>query len=252
MPGTILAVGAHMDDCENGAGGVILDAVQRGWRVVVVTVVSDFSTWAPTVGREDQVRQELLDLADRFGYEKRFLDYAYHQVEPNIQLKRRIAAIYDEVSPQIGLVHCPEDHWPDHRATGIAAKDAMIFAHGLSGNLQAPRCERIFGYSSTPHQMVSFEPDFYHDVTAVMEDWMRLVTGTDCCLSGMAADELPLHTVTVPASGDRPERTLRCSHHGWLKLAECVVWGNRGARCPFALGLKALWGPREGRPLFDD
>ena len=188
MPGTILAVGAHMDDCENGAGGVILDAIRRGWRVVTVTVVSDFSTWEPTVGREEQVVQDLLDLAESFGYEKRFLGYAYHQVEPDIELKKKLAAIYDELRPEIGLVHCPEDHWPDHRAAGIAAKDALIFAHGLSGNLASPRCPRILGYSSTPHQMIEFRPDVYHDITQMMSDYMRLILGTDCCLSGLRPD----------------------------------------------------------------
>jgi len=249
MPGTILAVGAHMDDCENGAGGVILDAVRRGWRVVTVTVVSDFTTWAPTLGREEQVTQQLLDLASDFGYEKRFLGYAYHQVEPDLALKRQLAAICDELRPHIGLVHCPEDHWPDHRAAGIAAKDALMFAHGLSGNLESPGCPRIMGYSSTPHQMISFEPDFYHDVTPVMADWMRLVMGTDCCLSGRTPEELPMTSVQLPADAE----PMLCSGHGWTKLAECVVWGDQaGARCRFAQGLRTLWGPRSGRPLFED
>src|SRR5690349_9536444 len=49
---TFLAVGAHMDDAELHHGGVLIQAAQAGHRVVIVTVVSDFSTWQRTKGRE--------------------------------------------------------------------------------------------------------------------------------------------------------------------------------------------------------
>lgn len=250
MPGTMLMVGAHMDDCENGAGGVMLDAIRRGWRVVTVVVVSDFSSWEPTVGREEATRQSLLDLAAEFGYEKRFLGYAYHQFEPDIELKKKIAEIYDELRPDLGLVHCAEDHWPDHRAAGIAAKDALIFAHGLSGNLSSPRCPRVLGYSSTPHQMIEFRPDFYHPVAEVMSDYMRLIVGTDACLGGVRPDEVRSNILTWGLGGNQGLTTLRCSFHGWTKLCECAVWAGESGLGPFAQGLKQLWGARDGRPLF--
>ena len=41
---TILVVGAHMDDCEIGAGGLIIKAVRKGHRVVLVNVATDYST----------------------------------------------------------------------------------------------------------------------------------------------------------------------------------------------------------------
>jgi LmbE family N-acetylglucosaminyl deacetylase len=249
MARAILAVGAHMDDCENGVGGIMIDAARRGWRVVTVTVVSDFSTWQPTRGREEQVREDLLALAERFNYEKRFLDYPYHQVEPDIELKRKIAAIYEEVRPEVGFVHCTADHWPDHAAVGLAAKDALIFAHGLTQNLEAPRCPRIFAYNATPHQTIRFDPDFFYDVTPVMQDWLDLIIGTDCCLSGLSPEELTYHTVTVTRPDGREVSRLKCSSHGWLRLAQCVTWGHN-AEAQFALGLEALWGPRNGRPLF--
>ena len=51
----ILIIGAHMDDCEIGAGGLITKAVRKGHRVVLVNVASDHSTWGPTKGREEKV-----------------------------------------------------------------------------------------------------------------------------------------------------------------------------------------------------
>lgn len=86
--------------------------------------VSDYRTWEATVGREEQCKKNQLALAKRFGYEKRFLDYPYHQFPVDNEAKRKLAEIYVEVQPDITFVHNPEDHWPDHANSGIAAKDA--------------------------------------------------------------------------------------------------------------------------------
>ncbi|MBA7528565.1 hypothetical protein ES705_20752 [subsurface metagenome] len=53
---TILVIGAHMDDCEIGAGGLIVKAVKKGHRIVLVNVASDYSTWSVTKGREKEVK----------------------------------------------------------------------------------------------------------------------------------------------------------------------------------------------------
>ena len=42
---TLFAVGAHMDDAEYGIGGILIQAVQAGHRVVVAVTASDYSTW---------------------------------------------------------------------------------------------------------------------------------------------------------------------------------------------------------------
>ena len=130
---TFLAVGAHMDDAEIGAGGVLIHAARAGHRVVIVNVVSDHKSWLPTVGREQQVRRDLIALAQRFGFEKRFLEYPYHQIDGgDLDLKRKLAEIYVELQPDVAFIHHVEDHWPDHVACGRASHDAFLFAHGLS------------------------------------------------------------------------------------------------------------------------
>src|SRR5438876_8831734 len=45
---TFLAVEGHMDDAEIGCGGLLIQAARAGHRVVIVTVASDYTTWAPT------------------------------------------------------------------------------------------------------------------------------------------------------------------------------------------------------------
>lgn len=243
---TILAVGAHMDDVETGMGAVLIRAVDAGHRVVVLVTVSDYSTWKPTIGREVQCKVEQLALAKRFGYEKRFLDYPYHQFEANNASKRQIAEIYNELRPDIVFVPNADDHWPDHAATGLAAKDAVLFPHGYTEDRSAPRCPRVFAYGAGPNQTIRFEPDFYVDATPVMSRYVDLIAGADQCLSGVPAAE----QIAYEAHNLKTKETLRMTFHGWQRYCQCVTWGAQNGGMTYGLALKTLWGPRDGRPLW--
>ncbi len=243
---TLFAVGAHMDDAEYGIGGILIQAIQAGHRVVIAVTASDYSTWASTIGREEQCKKDQLALAERFGYEKRFLDYPYHQVMADVETKKRLAEIYVELQPDITFVHNTEDHWPDHVNSGIATKDAVLFSHGLTEIRSIRRCPRIFAYNLTPHQTVRFEPDFFVDVSNVMPQYLALLQGTDSCLSGRSESEMLRFELKEVQTGN----TLQASTHGWARLIQCAQWGDQFTSGPYAIGLQHLWGPRDGSPLW--
>lgn len=247
MASTILAVGAHADDCEIGAGGVLLQAVEAGCRVVTVTVVSDYSTWAATKGREAQTKAGFLDIAKRYGYEKIFLDYPYHVIDGgDVELKRKLARIYNELRPSVCFVHHLEDHFPDHVACGRAAKDACLFSHGLSGDLHAPRIERVLAYTVTPWQTYRFDEDVYYDVTPVMGRYMELLNELDSAYVHKPMSEI-VQLEVRETQRDAPP--MRLGGHARTKFADCVNHGSR-AGVRYANGFKHLWGKRMGEPLF--
>lgn len=243
---TILAVGAHMDDAEFGAGGILISAAQAGHRVVVVVTVSDYTTWGPTIGREKQCKADQLALAKRFGYEKRFLDYPYHQFQADNEAKKKLAEIYVELLPDITFVQNFDDHWPDHVQTGMAAKDAVLFAHGYTTHRTVRRCPRVFAFCAGPGQTTRFEPDFFVDTTAVMSQYMDLLAGTDACLNGKPASEQLIYEVRNLKTND----VLKLSSHGWQRHSQCAVWALQNGSGTYAIGLKTLWGPRDGKPLW--
>jgi LmbE family N-acetylglucosaminyl deacetylase len=244
---TLLAIGAHMDDAEGGIGGILISAAEAGHRVVVVVAVSDYSSWRPTIGREAQCKADQLALAKKFGFEMRFLDYPYHNLEANLELKRKLAAIANEVQPDIAFVQNTEDYWPDHVASGAAGTAAVLFPHGLSANLDAKKCPRVFSYCAAANQTIRFEPDLYVDITPVMGRYVDLLTGCDEIESNKPAAEI----VAYETLNLKTKETLRLTSHGWERLAECVRWGlQSGTNASYALGLKTIWGPRDGRPLW--
>ncbi len=243
---TLLAIGAHMDDAEIGAGGVLLQAARAGHRVVIVTVVSDYTTWEPTRGREERTKRDLLELARAHGFEKRFLDYPYHRIDGgDLELKRRLAEVYVELKPDVALIHHTEDHWPDHVACGRAAHDALLFSHGMTSELGIRRCPLVYAFDVSPAQTYHFEPDVYYDVTDVMPEYMELLAGTDGCLWGLPAEETITHELRAVRS---EAAALPLSAHGVIRLADCVRFGQR-AGCQYALGFRTVWGQRRGPVL---
>ena len=133
---TILAIGAHMDDCEIGAGGLIAKAVRKGHRVVVLNVASDYSTWRVTKGREKAIRDRLLAKAREMGVEKRFLDYGYQQVALDVEAMRRIAEVVADVKPDITVLHDRNERErapSDHATVGALAEHAVRNADTLLG-----------------------------------------------------------------------------------------------------------------------
>jgi len=240
---TIFSVGAHMDDSENGIGVIIVQAVRDGHRVVCVVATGDYTSWAYTVGREEAVKKQQLELPARFGYEKRFLNYKYHQVEADVAFKKQIIEIYVEIKPDITFAHTTSDHWPDHVACGTGTKDAVLFSHGLTSDLSERRCPRIFAYSVTAGQTITFEPDHFVNVSDVMPEYMEMLQHTDSCLSGKPPEDVLQYEVKELASG----KTLKMSGHGWRRHGLCSVWGDASGERPYAIGLQSLWGPKGGK-----
>jgi LmbE family N-acetylglucosaminyl deacetylase len=244
---TFLAVEGHLDDAFIGAGGVFIQAARAGHRVVVVTVASDYTSWAPTVGREERVKREQVELAQAFGLEKRFLDGKYHQtIASDLDLKRKLAEIYVELKPDAAFIAHHEDHWPDHANSGLAAKDAFLFSHGLSHDMKQHRCPLILGYSVTPGQTYHFEPDVFYDVTDVMPEYIDLIGRIEAIRTGRKLEaEVKYEFRAVAREGLK----LPLTTHGMLRLADAIRWGDM-AGCPFAIGFKTVWGQRRGPQLF--
>jgi LmbE family N-acetylglucosaminyl deacetylase len=243
---TFLVIEGHLDDAEIGVGGVLIQAAKAGHRVVIVTVTGDYSSWEATVGREERTKREQVELAQAFGFEKRFLDGKYHQTSSaDLELKRKLAEIHVELKPDVTFISHYEDHWPDHRESGLAAKDAVLFSHGFSHDIRQHRCPLILAFGVTPAQTYHFEPDVFYDVSDVMPEYMDLIGRIEAIRTGRTLKEELRYEFRTLAQGGH---TLPLTTHGAIRLAETIRWGH-AAGCPYAIGFKTVWGGRRGPPL---
>ena len=123
MTKTLLAIGAHYDDCVFGIPGILLQAVRKHYRVVVLSIIGDYTNWPPMKGREPKLRETSIRLAQERGIEMRVLKYASMHYEVNAEAKRAVAEVVAEVKPEVAFMLWSHDRHPDHEVA--AALSAM-------------------------------------------------------------------------------------------------------------------------------
>ncbi len=170
----ILAVGAHPDDVELCAGGVVCKAVKAGHRVGLLDL-----TWGElgTRGSVDARKREAAAAAEILGVSIRenlgLPDGGIENSRPN---QLRFIRVLRRYRPRILLLNAPVCRHPDHCAAARLGKDAAFYS-GLvrietsdGGSRQEPwRPQHILHYM----QSVPFEPSFVVDVTDVWDQRMK-------------------------------------------------------------------------------
>jgi LmbE family N-acetylglucosaminyl deacetylase len=136
-PTKVLVITAHPDDVDFGSAGTIAHWTDAGVEVVYCIVTDgDAGGFDPSVPRPaigGIRRAEQTAAAKELGVsELHFLGYPDGAVEPTLALRKDISRVIRQVRPDTVVTQSPERNWnsiygshPDHRATGIAALDAV-------------------------------------------------------------------------------------------------------------------------------
>lgn len=182
MNKTILAIGAHYDDCVFGIPGILLQAVRKHDRVVILNILGNYDAWAPVKGRAEQLREVSVGLAREQGLEMRFLDYASMQYDVNAATRRAVAAVVADVKPDVAFMLWPRDKHPDHELAATLSNMALRQPGMILGRDGVRAPGRVYAYDNGPGHTIGFEPNTFVDVTpewpAAMEWLGRLMAFT--------------------------------------------------------------------------
>ncbi|MCB0968795.1 MAG: PIG-L family deacetylase [Ilumatobacter sp.] len=176
-PGVALAIGAHPDDVEFGAGGTLATWASNGCTVHhLVCTDGSKGTWdvnadlpALVARRRDEQRDASRRLSGERAGEVRFLGAVDGELEPSVGHRIEIVRAIRELRPDVVLGHDPWKRYrlhPDHRAAGLLTCDAIVAArdpHFFPG--VGPAHHR-------PAHLLLFEadePDHVEDVTGSVE-----------------------------------------------------------------------------------
>ena len=136
VPDRALAIGAHPDDAEFGAGATLARWADGGAEITAV-IVTDGSkgTWdgdADPAEVAAQRREEQRAAAHRLGIARIvFLDEVDGELEYTMDLRYKLCLQVRKQQPDVVLTHDPWQRYqlhPDHRVTGLAALDGIIAA----------------------------------------------------------------------------------------------------------------------------
>jgi LmbE family N-acetylglucosaminyl deacetylase len=173
MAKTLLAIGAHYDDCVFGIPGVLLDAVRKDYRVVVLSLIGDYTNWLPVKGRDRELLNVSTELAHFYGVETRFLDFASGHIEVNNKTKKAVAQVVAEVAPDVAFMLWHQDRHPDHEAAAALSKIALRQAGSILNDAKAKAPGRIYCYDNGPGHTIGFEPNTFVNVTEVWPSAME-------------------------------------------------------------------------------
>ncbi len=173
MAKTVLGIGAHYDDCVFGISGILLKALRQHHRVLVLSLIGDYSNWRPVRGREREIVDGTIRLGKEYGVEMRFLDFAEMKIAVTETTMRLVADAVADIAPDIAFTLWPNDRHPDHEMAARIAKIAVGFADRLIAPERSfTPAQRVYQFDNGPRHTIGFEPDTFIDVS---EEWPQAI-----------------------------------------------------------------------------
>ncbi|MEM2507017.1 MAG: PIG-L deacetylase family protein [Nitrososphaeria archaeon] len=140
----VLAVGAHPDDIELGAGGTIARHVLEGDDVYFLIL-----TYGEQSGEKEERKKEAIESAKVLKVNSvYFCGIPDTKVTDGIETIMAIENLINEIKPQRVYTQCHKDRHQDHRNTALATYSA------------ARRVPEILAYES-PDSYPNFSPQYY-------------------------------------------------------------------------------------------
>ncbi len=182
-PKRVLVVAAHPDDAEFTSGGTIALWAGQGWNIRYV-VCTDGSKGGDDLGIDDMALRDLREAEQRAAAETLrirdvvFLRYPDGDLASAGDLRRNLVELIRRWRPDILLTW---DAWrpyqlhPDHRATGLAAVEAVLaagnprrFPELVADGLPAHRVGEVYLFGTdSPDRWVDISETFERKLKAI-------------------------------------------------------------------------------------
>ena len=176
----LLVLGAHPDDAEFHAGGLVLRYLDLGRPVRIVSVTNGAAghhQLEPTALVAAR-RAEAAAVASQSGAEFHVWDFPDAHLQPTLEVRERIIREIRTYVPDLVLTHRANDYHPDHRAVGQAVQDAsyLIRVPLVARDTPAPRRDPVVAYMADLFtRPCALRPDFVLDIEPYVERLVRLL-----------------------------------------------------------------------------
>ncbi len=173
-PIRVIMIGAHPDDCDQGAGGLAILMSQLGHQVKFVSVTNG-DAGHQTMGGGALANRRYLEAQEagkRFGVTYDVLSNHDGELVPSLDIRMQIIRKIREWNADIVLAPRPNDYHPDHRYTGVLVQDAayMVAVPNIAPETKPLKKNPLFLYYQDRFQKPSvFRPDITIDISSVFQ-----------------------------------------------------------------------------------
>lgn len=191
-PVRLLVLGAHPDDAEFHAGGLITHYRRLGHIVKIVSVTDGAAGHQriPPAELTRIRRSEAADVGRQTGCEYEVWDFPDGELQPTLEVRRQIIREIRMFAPDLVLTHRTCDYHPDHRAVGLAVQDAsyMVTVPHAVPEVPALRADPIVASMNDLFtKPCSLQPDVVLDIGPFLPEILRMLS----CHASQVFDWLP-------------------------------------------------------------
>lgn len=254
---TFLAVGAHPDDIEEGAGGVIAMLVEQGWGGTFLVCTDGAKGARDPEGAIDLAARragEQKEAAARLGVKEVIhLAHVDGELVSDLELRGEIVRVIRDVRPSVVFAWDPESYWigdmvmnhTDHMVAGEAtcyavypaALNVMTFPEQLTGGRKPHRVDELWLFGTN-------RPNVFVDVATHQQQKAQAQAAHVSQLAGYFSDEeRRLAAQWLVREYDNPVIRQRAEAPELIESFRRILLGNRVMRLDPAIAYESFPAP---------